>query len=464
MKIKGDMVLMVLLLVLAAVAAGAEELWYPQMPAEMPVIRIATADGSNHFADAYMRDHKLQGLIHYVDAEITVEGTDVQAEKAQVKARGNYTLEYPQKSIRIKFEKKQSMQGLNEGQAYKNWVLLAEWKDLSRLNSPIGLFLAQNIVGSDGYYCTDYCFVHLYLNNDYRGVYLLVEQQEVNPGRVDITEAEPESGDKYIGYLMEYDAYFSEEAALPQGDPVFEVYHTGIEGEQYGYTVKSRIDDKSQLRFLRGYMTRLYQLCYRAIRENKYYVFNEAYTALMPAENMTAEEAIGRVIDIDSLVNMYILHEIICNPDVSWSSFYLSVDLGENGNKKLTFQAPWDFDSCFGIRSGYESNQGRYALYSANPWFQLMAGQPWFTERVKERWAELKTMQLPEKTLALIGTLGENYNDELDMNFDRWPQRIEEGNHELIEELNRCTTHQQAADYLYRWLEARFEYLDKKWQ
>ena len=141
MKTKG-FALLVLLFLLTAYTAGAEELWYPQMPEEMPVISIETMDGSNHFADAYMRDHKLQGLIHYVDALITVEGTDVQAEKAQVKARGNYTLEYPQKSIRIKFENKQSMLGLNEGQAYKSWVLLAEWKDLSRLHSPIGLFLA----------------------------------------------------------------------------------------------------------------------------------------------------------------------------------------------------------------------------------------------------------------------------------------------------------------------------------
>lgn len=456
--------LFLMMAILAAGAAGAEELWYPRLPEEMPVISIETEDGSNHFADAYMRDHKLQGLIDYVDAFVTVEGTAVQAEKALVKVRGNYTLEYPQKSIRIKFENKQSMLGLNGGQAYKSWVLLAEWKDLSRLHSPVGLFLAQNIVGADGYYCTDYCFVQLYLNGDYRGVYLLVEQQEVNPGRVEITEPEAESREKYIGYFMEYDAYFAEEAALPQGDPAFEVYHSGIAGEQYGYTVKSDILDKAQLRFIRSYMTRVYQICYSAIREQKFYVFNEEYTALVPAENMTAQEVIGKAIDLRSLVDMYILHEIICNPDVAWSSFYMSVDFGGNGNKKLTFQAPWDFDSCFGIRSGYESNQGRYALYAGNPWFQLIAGEEWFTDMVKERWAELSEKELPEKTLSFIGTLGDACNDELDENFERWPQRIWEGNHELIDELNQCTTHQQAADYLHRWLEARFDYLDKKWQ
>ena len=83
---------------------------------------------------------------------------------------------------------------------------------------------------------------------------------------------------------------------------------------------------------------------------------------------------------------------------------------------------------------------------------------------VKERWAELKAMELPEKTLELIGAYGNAYNDDFDRNFERWPQRIREGNHELIEELNQYTNHRQAADYLYRWLDARFEYLDQKWQ
>ena len=101
------------------------------------------------------------------------------------------------------------------------------------LKTATALFLAQNTLGADGYYCTDYRFVHLYINDVYWGMYLLAEQQEVNPGRVDIAENEAGSTDRYTGYLMEYDAYFNEEAALPNSDPVFQVYHQGLTGEQY---------------------------------------------------------------------------------------------------------------------------------------------------------------------------------------------------------------------------------------
>ncbi len=461
-------ILTVLLSILLWTAAAAADspLWYPQITAELPVISIATGD-NNHFATAYVREDKLHGRIDYVDATITVtDGEQVllQDEKAQVKARGNWTLDYPKKSIRIKFSEKQSMLGLNENQPYRSWVLLAEWKDLSMLNSATALFLAQNILGADGYYCTDYRFAHLYIGGEYWGVYLLAEQQEVNPGRVNVAENESGVTDRYTGYLMEYDAYFREEAALPSSDPVFEVYHYGLTSEQYGYTVKSRIDSSSQLSFLRSCVRLAYRACHFAVTENKHYTFNAKHTELVAAPSASVRETVEQIIDLPSLVDTYLLNEIACNPDLGWSSFYISLDMSDSGSRKLTFHAPWDFDSAFGIRSDYESNQVDYAANSGNPWLRLFAREPWFQDMVKARWAELKVQGLPEQTLALITTLTETYAADFARNYERWPTRITEGNHELVEELNSCRSQQEAADYLYRWLSDRFAYLDSRWQ
>ncbi|MBQ6949946.1 MAG: CotH kinase family protein [Clostridia bacterium] len=138
--------------------------------------------------------------------------------------------------------------------------------------------------------------------------------------------------------------------------------------------------------------------------------------------------------------------------------------MSKNGSKKLTFQAPWDFDSAFGIRSGYEDSRQIYAAHAGNPWLRLFASQPWFMEMVKERWQEIKAQGIPEKTLALILTLQETYAPCFEQNSARWPSRIAQGNHELIEELNNCQSQQEAADYLYRWLSDRFSFLDAQWQ
>ena len=460
--------LLIALLALWAAWAAADgaPLWYPQITAELPVISITTGDNT-HFATAYVREDKLQGRIDYVDAAISVSDGEtllLADEKAQVKVRGNWTLDYPKKSIRIKFDQKQSMLGLNDSRSYKSWVLLAEWKDLSMLNSATALFLAHNILGEDGYYCTDYRFVHLDLNGEYWGVYLLAEQQEINPGRVDIAEAEAGSTDRYTGYLLEYDAYFNEEAALPNSDPVFEVYHQGVSGEQQGYSIKSRIGSSRQVSFLRSCIRLTYRACHAAVTEGKHYTFNDKYTELVPMESASARETVERFIDLPSLMDTYILNEIVCNPDLGWSSFYMSLDLSKGGSRKLTFQAPWDFDSAFGIRDDYEATRGDYARYAGNPWLQLFADEPWFLDMVKARWAELKAQGLPEKTLSLITTLTDTYADDFARNYDRWPIRIIEGNHELVKELNHCQSQAEAADYLTRWLRARFAYLDERWQ
>lgn len=459
------LLVLAVLTVLTGAAAAAEE-WEIVLSQPMPVISIETANLD--YAMYPNRETKLRGGIDYVDAVISVSGCDeayaIEAAPAQVKARGNYTLEYPKKSIRIKFEDKQGMLGLHGGNAYKNWVLLAEWKDLSMTHSPVGFYLSHAILGSDGYYVTDCRNVEVYLNGEYWGVYLLAEQQEAGDGRTRLEKVGKEETGTDVGYFFEYDAYFSEEKALPGGDPTFEVYHQGMKQEQYGYTIKSDIRADRQRRFLATRVRRTYQCVYEAVVNGRSCAFNEAGTALVAADHLTPEEAVARVVDVRSLVDVYILHEIVCNPDVGWSSFYITLDMTENGDGRLVFEAPWDFDSCFGIRAGYESCTGAYVQPSANPWLTLVGQAEWFRVLVRQRWAELKAAGVPDTALALILQHREVYADSYARNYDRWPERIRDGNHELIPELNACRSQQDASEYFYRWLEARFAWLDEQWE
>ena len=104
----------------------------------------------------------------------------------KVKVRGNYTSSYDKKPIRIKFDKKQKMLGLNNDNELKSWVLLANWKDSSMLRDASAFYLANALLESDGYYSSDFRFVKVYLNDSYNGVYLLVEQQQINKYRYNL--------------------------------------------------------------------------------------------------------------------------------------------------------------------------------------------------------------------------------------------------------------------------------------
>ena len=469
----------------------AEAYSYTPVVDTMPVVRINTADGKNDFVTKPDRDMKLRDEIEYVDATISIDGCDdayvLSDLKAKVKARGNYTLNYIKKPIRIKLDKKNSFLGLNDGQKFKNWVLLADWKDLSMTNNALAFYYGNTILASDGFYSSDFRNVEVYINEQYWGVYLLVEQQEAKDGRMsvpEVPELENEAGEEVgytgwdVGYLMEYDGYYTDERNMPNGagDPTFELNYDdhsdlkffdggtcGTWGTQRGYTVKSDIYDDAQLRFLNSYMENVYKIIYEAAYKDRLYKFNDDYTKLVSATG-TPQEIISAVLDVQSLVDTYILNEIACDPDIAWSSFYLGVDMSEGGARKLIFEAPWDFDSAFGIKAGFANNgSGLYAANKDNPWLLLLIHEDWFQKLVAEKWEELKLYGVLKNSLDLVTDMKTDYQSYYEKNYERWDQRIWGGDGELIGELNSYRTQAQAADYLYRWLYTRYNYLNTVW-
>ena len=192
----------------------------------MPRIDVTTPDGSNDFATKYDRNDKLAGKIDYVDCTITTSNCDeeylLENVDCEIKVRGNYTLNYAKKPLRLKFNKKQKMFGLNDDAKCKSWVLLADWKDRGMLNNSTTFLLGQTILGSDGYYTSDYRQVEVYLNGKYWGVYLLAEQQQFNEYRMDLPEPEDDYEGTDIGYLVEYDNKYIHEDPEKGGDYTFE--------------------------------------------------------------------------------------------------------------------------------------------------------------------------------------------------------------------------------------------------
>ena len=446
--------------------------YFPVISEIMPVIHINTEDGNNNWATMYNRNDKLAGSIEYVNATVSV--TDCEEEyifsnvEASVKVRGNYTLEYEKKPLRIKFNSKQNMLGLHDGEKYKNWVLLADWKDLSMINNTVAFYLGNTILGSDGYYCTDFRNVEVYLNGQYWGVYLLVEQQEAKDGRSSVPEVEKNYTGNDIGYFFEYDGYYTDEKNITDGDPTFTMNHQGLPSGTNGYTVKSDIYADSQLFFLQSHMNNIMYIAYQATKGN-YYMFDENYNVIPADSNSNTKDIISSVIDIQSLVDVYILNEIAKDLDVDWSSFYLSLNMTTEGNKKLTFEAPWDFDSSFGLvsRDNCASTTGLYAATNANPWFQLVVKQDWFWEMVYQKWAEMKDNGVLENALELIGLEKETYKDYYIKNYTRWSSRVLYGNNECVSQINSYkdinTAQGLAADYLANWISARLAWLDSQW-
>lgn len=491
----------------------------PHIYKKMPVININTTNGVNfatEHKDTFVLHESESGISYYEfkkqefnyhEATISLENFDENFKldnlSAQVKIRGNTTTAYDKKPIRIKFTEKQEMFHLNKNYKSKDWVLLANWRDVSMLRNNLGLYLGQILYKNTGLYGSDFVNVEVYINGEYWGIYLLCEQNEVAAGRVNINKVEKNYQGVDIGYFLELDCYSEFEPPLnqisinynngaflsPENDPDINIFNNV---STYQYTIKSKIYAEAQKNFIQNYLENIYRICYKAIINKECWEFNENKTDIIKSTTNTDPNiALENVLDIDSAASVLILQEIIFDWDINQSSFFMSVDCSKEGDGKLRFQAPWDFDLSFGITKSYEASQYYDKLYAANsknPWLVLLYKSDKIKEKIKEKWLGIYENKVAEKMLEYIDTLSNLYVYYYQKNYEKWHNigpyikkkidQFEAANNEnlnetctwdacyylLVPEASwKCTTQKEATIFLKKWLDYRFKILNSFW-
>ena len=438
---------------------------------------------------------------YYEDCLVTVkdknENITIENADAKVKVRGNWTTTYDKKPLRIKFVEKRNMLGLNDGAEMKNWVLLAEYKDGSMLRDKAALEIARGLLEEDGLYASDAEFAEVEINDEYWGMYLLAELQQINPNRVNITEpATVDYAGTDIGYFLEFDGYFDDEPELQMfhvdyanNAPLVPFDGEGGDGREItclpegsgdykndiGVTIKNDIISQEQHDFISSFVNNSYKIMYEAAYNDAAYVFNEDYSEIVPASDITPFEAVDKVVNLESLADMYIISEITCDADIYWSSFFMTADFGETGDKKLTFTAPWDFDSAMGNKDRCADSTGLYAANivpdvngeyeTINPWLAVLMYEEWFTDIIRENWTEAYNSGLFTGACDMIKADTAEYTAAFNRNYTRWNNIVENDifEAELSENSRKCRTHSDASEYLYNWLTKRIDYLNEYW-
>ena len=176
--------------------------------------------------------------------------------------------------------------------------------------------------------------------------------------------------------------------------------------------------------------------------------------------------------DVDSLVNSYILADITCDTDMAWSSFFMDVDFSETGSKKLTFEAPWDYDSALGNTKGCVSGIGEFAssIYinaineeTGNPWYMLFYKCEWFRSLLKQKFNAMKEKGYLNDVLDFVTKLSDKYENYFIENYAKWDNigHPEKTAHEQNEYSRACTTQKESAAQLRSWLTTRFNSLEE---
>ncbi len=396
----------------------------PQKEAtQMPAIYINLNDGEEFYEK------------EYCDTEIIIDYAQlsgVYEADAQIRYRGNGTLKYSKKAFKIKLDEKADLllgaSTVSDG-AERDWILLAEYYDRSNLRNYYTFCVASMLDGLD--YVTDCMFVEVYLNDEYQGIYLMCESIEVAESRVDIDD----SASAERGFLIE----LVRESKANQDYTVM-VYH---EDTLLYYDVLSDMELEDNEKTTEEY--------YRIFD-----IVQNVEDALASGD----QEEIAAAIDLDSCVDMYLLHEFLLNIDVGWGSFYFYCEAGED---ILYFSPPWDFDHAAGMdrRLLSGSYKGIYVgdsesdMMQCNLWYQRLMELEWFQDLVKERWNEVSDVFL----LALEETeqIGELYSEKFQENHEMWHAQ---GSYSDSDWAYKGETYQDDAAYLFDWIENRYIWYD----
>ena len=499
----------------------------------LPIAHIANAPHLNLYLDfdsAGTTFYKWYTAVTYsqgnpgtrpeVGGSVWLDNIPEALELAYARVRGNWSVNYKKKSLKLKCASKVNLLGLNNGKKAKDWLLLANYNDNSGLRNALGFYMGQLLFKHTDQWAPTFTWVHVYVNNDYLGLYLLCDQKEVNESRININE--PKKTAEYpegypgtdVGYFFERDDYWNTYFDIPEEekDPGFMIeypteyfdhngdtavlpinnseefsHSTSPKGSGYGvnfyhgsgavgpsgaakvdyYTIHSNIYSQDQIDFLKERMQLIYAILYEACKNNPVAYEIDEYNNLVPSQ-LTPQEAVAQVIDLDSFVNMIILCELSGDPDLAHTSFFFTLDMSATGDKKLKLNCPWDFDRAFGSCDGL-SDASYSTLWCAgvsyNPWVALLSNAPWNFRLAKARWEELIQEEFMQKCLNFLDLAAYFYEEDFARDNELYPVNYKYNGQTDPNIINMAnmnsdfyqgfTTEYEAKEKLRNWLEIR---------
>ncbi len=380
----------------------------------LPVVSIVTETGwdvvsKTEYIGCTVSLYDTEKYEHFVEQE------------AKIRGRGNSTWDnFPKKPYKIKFESKQDF--FDNGKA-KTWVLLADYRDYSLIRNYLAYEIGEEL--SELKATPDCQSVEVYLNGEYRGVYLLCEQIEVNDHRVEISE---DTTSAETGFLVEMDGWTDE----------VQVYVPDNLKNERKYSVKFPDSDEityQQKKFIEDYL----KACISAIQGDDY-------------------SKVTELIDVKSFAQAYIVLEMFKNPDTDYSSLYFYKDAGG----KLICGPLWDFDMSVGNVSHkgegvFESTETLWSKEKC-PWFKGLLGHEEFVSLVGEELTECAPIirATLERKIEYVYAHADAYKK----NFEKW-NIIGTPTWSNPDYLVEITTWEEHIEYVRSYLESSLAYLEQ---
>ena len=316
---------------------------------------ISTSQGISYIErNKENRDKESKILI--ISENGNIEYSDISANtESEIKGRGNATFSYYKKPYQIKLAQKTGILGMDKS---KTWILLANYTDQSALHNALA-FTLGDALGVP--YNIEYRFTNLYIDGEYRGLYMICEKVQVDSSRVDIEDLEKATEKANPDVDLEKLISVSKNSGAVVNSTIVKSYKyvsgiTDPEDITGGYLVE--LDN--------NYGTS--EPCYfQTDNGNTYVIKSPEYASRAQVEYIATifadmEEAIysdtgynskgkhyTEYIDAESFAAVYTVQELMKNWDAYTSSMFFFKDADKDGVQSKIYMGPlWDLDNTLG--------------------------------------------------------------------------------------------------------------------
>ena len=387
----------------------------PRIPAHLGI--IDNSSGLNHINDQFT-DY---------DGAITIE------------LRGNSSQGQPKKPYR--FETVDALGDNNNvsllGMPEENdWVLYAPWSDKTLIRNVLTYQLSNEM----GWYASRTRHCELYLNGDYKGIYVLMEKIKRDQNRVNISKLDPnevDGDDLTGGYILKFDWIWT-------GDNLG--WFESDEGSLYNYHYPKPDEISSeQVDYIQQYINNF---------EN-----------MMMSNNYNEPQGYPLWINIDSFVDYIMLQELSKNVDAYRLSTYIYKDKHDMDHR--LYAGPiWDINHGFGnCDYGYTWLTNNWLLgYQATDdpiafWWHKLWNDDGFEDAFSQRYTELRSSTLSLNHIySIIDSVANYLGPAIDRNFTRWPTlgTYVWPNYYVFD------TYAEEIEYLKSWTAERLQWMDQE--
>lgn len=373
--------------------------------------------------------------------------------KIGIEIRGSTSQMFPKKSYAI--ETRDSLGNnldfpLLNFPSESDWVLYAPYSDKSLIRDVIAYKLSNLM----GHYSSRFKFCEVVLNDDYVGVYVLLEKIKRDKNRVDIKKLEPadSTGDALTGgYIVKIDKFDGENNdGWISPFPPFEGAWQRIP-YQFHYPKPDSITTIQKF-YIQKYIS--------------------DFEALMYSGNYNQPDSgYYNLIDMKSAIDYTLINELAKNVDSYRLSFFMCKDRNSI-NDKLFFGPIWDYNIAFGNADYYEGgysdgwmmnflNSNMEFLYYDNfqvPfWWKKIFNDTAFQNSVNARWRELQPQILnPNFIDNFVDSLVIHLDESQQRNFERW-QIL--GTY-IWPNYFIGQTYQEEIDFLKSWIHERLQWMN----